>query len=362
MEARLLLEDGTRLEGQAFGAKTEKLGEVVFSTGMTGYQEVLTDPSCCGQMVIMTYPLIGNRGINRHDFESKQSFIHGLIVREHATSPNYWRNEQSLDCWLKEGGIPGIAGVDTRMLTRKIRAFGTLKGVLSTTGAPWDVLAEKLEAGSVMRDQVARVSTRTIHFSPGSGPRVVLMDFGAKYGIRRELTRRGCDVVTVPWDTSAEEIKHLGPDGILLSNGPGNPKDVPGAIATVGILLKQYRLFGIGLGHQLFALAAGADTEKMRFGHRGSNHPVKDLQSGRIHITSQNHGYTVRTDSLDQTDLTLTHIALNDGTCEGLAHKHLPAFSVQYHPEAAPGPHDSGELFDRFLKLLNLNREGMARA
>ncbi|MFD1397167.1 carbamoyl phosphate synthase small subunit [Kroppenstedtia eburnea] len=362
MEARLLLEDGTRLEGEAFGAESSKLGEVVFSTGMTGYQEVLTDASGYGQIVTMTYPLIGNSGINRHDLEARQSFIHGLVVREHATSPNHRQSEGSLDRWLKECGIPGIAGVDTRMLTRKIRAVGTMKGILSTTGAPWDALAEKLEAGSLLRDQVARVSTGTIHSSPGSGPRVVLMDFGAKYGIQRELIRRGCDVVVVPWDTPAEEMDRLGPDGILLSNGPGNPKDIPEAIATVGCLLHRHPLFGIGLGHQLFALAAGADTEKMKFGHRGSNHPVKDLTTGRTWITSQNHGYTVRIDSLAQTDLTVTHIALNDGTCEGLAHPHLPAFSVQYHPEAAPGPHDSGELFDRFLASLHRNQEGTAHA
>ncbi|PTX51932.1 carbamoyl-phosphate synthase small subunit [Melghirimyces profundicolus] len=365
MQAKLLLADGTRLEGEAFGAETETLGEVVFNTGMTGYQEVLTDPSYCGQIVTMTYPLIGNYGMNRHDIEARRPFVHGFVVRERADFPSNWRSEQSLDRWLKDYGIPGIAGVDTRMLTRKIRVHGTMKGILSTGGASWGSLEEKLDAGFLLRDQVARVSTRSIHASPGYGPRVVLMDFGAKYGIQRELIRRGCDVVVVPWDTSFEEIERLGPDGILLSNGPGDPKDVPEAIRTVGRLLERYPLFGICLGHQLFALASGADTEKMTYGHRGANHPVKNLETGRTYITSQNHGYSVRNDSLEGTELTLTHIALNDGTCEGLTHRRLPAFSVQYHPEAAPGPHDSEVLFDRFMGLLNgrkQEKEGAAHA
>ncbi|SMO47636.1 glutamine-hydrolyzing carbamoyl-phosphate synthase small subunit [Melghirimyces algeriensis] len=365
MRARLLLDDGTRLEGEAFGAETEKLGEVVFNTGMTGYQEVLTDPSYCGQIVLMTYPLIGNYGMSRHDIESRRPFAHGFVVREQAKNPSNWRNEQSLDRWLKEYGIPGISGVDTRMLTRKIRIHGTMKGILSTKGDSWEALAEKLKSGSLLRDQVDRVSTRSIHASPGYGPRVVLMDFGAKYGIQRELNRRGCDVVVVPWDTPAETINRLGPDGVLLSNGPGNPKDVPQAITTVRQLMERYPLFGICLGHQLFALASGADTEKMKFGHRGCNHPVKDLKTCRTYITSQNHGYSVRTDSLTDTELTLTHVALNDNTCEGLAHNRLPAFSVQYHPEAAPGPHDSDELFDQFMQLLKgqkQDREGRVHA
>lgn len=352
MGAKMLLEDGTRLEGKAFGAETERIGEVVFNTGMTGYQEVLTDPSSCGQIVTMTYPLIGNCGMNRHDLESRQPFIHGVVVREPARVPNHWRSEGSLDRWLKEYDIPGIAGVDTRMLTRKIRDCGAMKGILSTTEDSWDKLTEKLGAGLLLQDPVAQVSARSIHVSPGYGPRVVLMDFGAKYGIQRELTHRGCDVVVVPWDTPAEEIQRLGPDGILLSNGPGNPKALPKVITTVSRLLERYPLFGVGLGHQLFALACGADTEKMKFGHRGSNHPVKDLETGRTYITSQNHGYTVDLDSLADRELTLTQIAMNDGTCEGLAHKRLPAFSVQYHP--------FGEDFDRWMDLLN--KEGASHA
>jgi len=357
MRAKLLLADGTRLEGEGFGAETDTWGEVVFNTGMTGYQEILTDPSYCGQIVIMTYPLIGNYGMNRHDTEARRAVDHGLVVREQAKGPSNGRNEQTLDRWLKEYGIPGIAGVDTRMLTRKIRARGTMKAILNTGGASWETLAERFQSHTLMRDQVDRVSTRSIHASPGYGPRVVLMDFGAKYGIQRELTRRGCDVVVVPWDTSAGEIDRLGPDGIMLSNGPGNPKDVPEAIETVRRLVEKVPLFGICLGHQLFALACGADTEKMTFGHRGSNHPVKDLETGHTVITSQNHGYSVRKDSLKGTELILTHTALNDGTCEGLKHRRLPAFSVQYHPEAAPGPLDTGDLFDRFIGLMEERKQ-----
>ncbi|OYD06643.1 carbamoyl phosphate synthase small subunit [Paludifilum halophilum] len=363
MKAKLLLEDGTRLTGHSFGAEKASIGEVVFNTGMTGYQEVLTDPSYCGQIVMMTYPLIGNYGINRNDIESRSPFVQGFIVREHAEHPSHWRSEQSLAYWLKEFGIPGISGIDTRMLTRKLRAHGTMKGVLSTRDEGWESLAESLEA-PLMRDQVARVSTRNIHTSPSYGKRVVLMDFGAKYGLQRELVRRGCEVAVVPYDTSAEEIDRLRPDGILLSNGPGDPKDVPEAIKTVEKLLPRYPIFGVCLGHQLFALACGADTEKMKFGHRGSNHPVKELTTGRTYITSQNHGYAVQEESLKKTALQLTHIALNDGTCEGLSHREVPAFSVQYHPEAAPGPHDSGYLFDQFIDQMGSKskKEGTANA
>jgi carbamoyl-phosphate synthase small subunit len=356
MRAKLLLEDGSKWEGISFGAEGEAVGEVVFQTGMTGYQEVLTDPSYCDQMVTMTYPLIGNTGINRHDIESRRPFAHALIVREHAESPSHWRSERSIGHWLKEYGILGLAGIDTRQLTRRIRLHGTMKGIFSTNEASWEALTEQLSIQPLRRDQVARVSTQSIHTAPHYGPRVILMDFGAKYGLQRELAKRGCDVVVVPHDTTATEIERLRPDGILLSNGPGDPKDVPYAVRTVEALLGRYPLFGICLGHQLFALACGADTEKMKFGHRGSNHPVKELASGRVAITSQNHGYAVRNDSLAGTLLKLTHIALNDGTCEGLEHREIQAFSVQFHPEAAPGPWDSGALFDRFVSGLHHSR------
>jgi len=356
MRARLLLEDGTLFEGESFGAEGESVGEVVFNTGMTGYQEVLTDPSYCGQIVTMTYPLIGNYGLNRDDGEAFRPFVHGFVVREYAELPSNWRSEQSLSEWLKEHGIIGIAGIDTRMLTRIIRIHGTMKGLLTTREESLSVMREKLDRTPPMRDQVARVSTRSIYTSPGFGKRVVLVDLGVKYGILRELVRRGCDVVVVPHETSAEAIDRLRPDGILLSNGPGDPKDVPRTIETVKRLLGRYPLFGICLGHQVFALACGADTEKMKFGHRGGNHPVKERTSGRTFITSQNHGYAVKADSVAGTPLEITHIALNDGTVEGLRHRELPAFSVQYHPESAPGPRDSGYLFDRFLELMDRRR------
>lgn len=352
MQARLLLEDGTLFIGKAFGATGESVGEVVFNTGITGYQEVLSDPSYCGQIVTMTYPMIGNYGITREDFESARPFIHGFIVRQHEEVPSNWRAQYTLDSLLKNYGIVGISDIDTRMLTRILRRHGTMKGILTTSDQPLEALKEMLEQTPLMRDQVSRVSTKSVFGCPGTKERVVLIDFGSKSGIVRELTKRGCDVVVVPHDATAEQIRRLSPDGVLLSNGPGDPKDVPHAVATVKELLGEFPLFGICLGHQLFALASGADTEKLKFGHRGGNHPVKDLQHNRCYITSQNHGYTVREDSIAGTELEVTHINNNDRTIEGLRHKTKPAFSVQYHPEAAPGPFDSSYLFDDFLEMI----------
>jgi carbamoyl-phosphate synthase small subunit len=347
-QARLVLEDGTVFVGKSFGATGESLGEVVFNTGITGYQEVLSDPSYCGQIVTMTYPMIGNYGISRDDFEAVRPFVHGFVVREHCEVPSNWRSEQTVDSLLKEYNIPGIAEVDTRKLTRIIRQYGTLKGIITTSEEPLETIMEKLKA-PLMRDQVARVSTKSPFFVPGRGPRIALVDFGAKYGILRELNNMNCDVVVVPYNVTAEEIRRIRPDGILLSNGPGDPKDVPEAIHMIQDILGEYPIFGICLGHQLLALACGADTEKLKFGHRGGNHPVKELATGRTYITSQNHSYAVSMDSIAGTDLEVSHIALNDGTIEGLEHKKYSAFSVQYHPEAAPGPYDSHYLFERFL-------------
>ncbi|MEI7026775.1 carbamoyl phosphate synthase small subunit [Paenibacillus sp. y28] len=352
MQARLLLEDGTLFTGKGFGAEGESTGEVVFNTGITGYQEVLSDPSYCGQIVTMTYPLIGNYGIARDDFESIRPFIHGFVVREHEYVPSNWRAEYTLDSLLKEYGIVGISGIDTRMLTRKIRHHGVMKGLLTTSSKPVAELMEQLQASKLMTDQVSRVSTKSVFGCPGTKERVVLVDFGAKSGIVRDLTKRGCDVVVVPHDATADQIRRLAPDGILLSNGPGDPKDVSHAAKMIAELLGEYPIFGICLGHQLFALACGADTTKLKFGHRGGNHPVKDLISGRCYITSQNHGYTVLEDSIQGTELEVTHINNNDKTIEGLRHKKYPAFSVQYHPEAAPGPFDSSYLFDDFLDMI----------
>lgn len=357
MRARLVLEDGTESIGTAFGATTESLGEVVFNTSLTGYQEVLSDPSYCGQIVVMTYPLIGNYGINRDDFEAVRPFIHGFVVREHCDLPSNWRNTQTLDKLLKSYDIPGIAGVDTRMLTRKIRHHGTLRGIITTSEIPTEEIVAMLKQSPLMTDQVSRVSTKSVFSCPGNGHRVVLVDFGSKHGILRELTTRGCDVVVVPHNVTAEEIRRLEPDGILLSNGPGDPKDVPQAIQMIKDILGEYPLFGICLGHQLFALASGADTVKLKFGHRGGNHPVKELPTGRTYITSQNHSYAVSLDSIEGTGLEVTHIALNDGTIEGLRNASKQAFSVQYHPEAAPGPFDSSYLFDQFLEMVAKAKE-----
>ncbi|MCD9024405.1 glutamine-hydrolyzing carbamoyl-phosphate synthase small subunit [Cohnella silvisoli] len=356
MQARLLLEDGTLFTGQGFGAEGGSVGEVVFNTGITGYQEVLSDPSYCGQIVTMTFPLIGNYGINRDDFESIRPYIHGFVVRRHETVPSNWRAQYTIDQLLKEYGIVGISDIDTRMLTRILRQHGTMKGILTTGSERVEELKERLGTASLLRDQVARTSTKSVFSSPGEKERIVLVDYGAKSGILRELTKRGCDVVVVPQDATADEIRRLHPDGIQLSNGPGDPKDVPHAVETIRQLLGEFPIFGICLGHQLFALACGADTDKLKFGHRGGNHPVKELESGRCFITSQNHGYTVKEESVAGTELEVTHINNNDKTIEGLKHKRYPAFSVQYHPEAAPGPYDSSYLFDRFLELIRDNK------
>ncbi|CCQ98645.1 pyrimidine-specific carbamoyl-phosphate synthetase (small subunit, glutaminase subunit) [[Clostridium] ultunense Esp] len=324
---------------------------MVFNTGMTGYQEVLSDPSYCGQIVTMTYPLIGNYGLNREDFESLRPQVKGFIVREFAASPSNWRSEIPLDEVLKTYRIPGVYGVDTRKLTRKIRYEGTMKGAI----VPEEMELEEvfsLLAPPLPRDQVRQVSTRTPYRIPGEKERILLIDYGAKGGILRELSLRGCEVIVAPYNVSPDEIRQFSPDGILLSNGPGDPADVPEAITTVRAILGEYPLFGICLGHQIFSLACGAKSEKMKFGHRGSNQPVKDLITGRVYITSQNHGYTILPSSLEGTELILTHRSMNDGSVEGVRHSRLPAFSVQYHPEASPGPQDSTYLFDQFLEMV----------
>jgi len=363
MKKQLILEDGTIFIGEGFGSEASTAGEVVFNTGMTGYQEILSDPSYCGQIVTLTYPLIGNYGINRDDFESISPAVHGLVVKENADFPSNWRSELPLDTYLKMKNIPGIAGIDTRKLTKIIRQHGTLKGTIcGIEENPEDIIAS-LRGKMLPNDQVRQVSTKTPYPSPGRGHRIVLVDFGLKHGILRELNDRNCDVIVVPYNTTFEEILSLSPDGIMLSNGPGDPKDVPEAIEMIKGLIGRVPMFGICLGHQLFALACGADTEKMKFGHRGSNHPVKDLSTGKIAITSQNHGYTVKEDSILGTELEVTHIALNDGTIEGLSHKNAAAFTVQYHPEASPGPEDANGLFNQFLDIVEAEkREAVANA
>ncbi|MEK4761612.1 carbamoyl phosphate synthase small subunit [Viridibacillus sp. FSL E2-0187] len=354
---KLILENGIVFEGQAFGSDLASDGEVVFTTGMTGYQETLSDPSFAGQIVTMTYPLIGNYGINRDDFETIDPAIKGFVVRELAQTPSNFRCDTTLDEFFKMKKIPGIEGIDTRKLTRLIREMGSIKATLTAAGEEVDVeeVVAKLKSTTFPTNQVEQVSTKTPYPSPGRGKKVVLIDFGMKHGILRELNKRDCDVVVVPYNMPAEEILALYPDGIMLSNGPGDPKDVPEAIKTIKNLIGKVPIFGICLGHQLFALACGADSFKLKFGHRGANHPVKELKTGRTELTSQNHGYAVDPASLEGTGLEVTHLALNDGTIEGLKHKEYPVFTVQYHPEASPGPEDSNHLFDEFIELMNVD-------
>lgn len=352
MKRQLILEDGSVFVGEGFGSDRHSVGEVVFTTAMTGYQETISDPSYCGQIVTLTYPLVGNYGINRDDFESISPAIQGFVVKESCDFPSNWRNQMSLHEFFQKKDIPGIAGIDTRKLTRIIRQYGTLKGTICSMEENVDEIIEKLRATKLRSDQVKQVSTKTPYPSPGRGKRVVLVDYGMKHGILRELNKRDCDVIVVPYNTSASEVLSLNPDGVMLSNGPGDPKNVTEGIEMVKGILGKVPLFGICLGHQLFALACGANTEKMKFGHRGANHPVKDLATGKVAITSQNHGYTVEEDSIKNTSLEVTHIALNDGTIEGLKHKEFPAFTVQYHPEASPGPEDANNLFEQFLHMI----------
>ncbi len=348
---KLILETGEEFIGESIGYEIENaysLGELVFNTSMTGYQEILSDPSYCDQMVVMTYPMIGNYGVNKDDFESLTPALKGLVVHECPMEGSNWRNEYSLRELLTRFKIPGIAGLDTRELTKKIRDRGVMKALLTPINYPREAALATL-AKPMGTDQIARVSTKSpIHF-PGGGKRIILMDFGYKKNILRSLTKRDCDVVIVPWNASLELIESYRPHGILLSNGPGNPKDIPEVLPVIRDLQKKYPMFSICMGHQLFALANGADTEKLKFGHRGANHPVKDLRLGKVFMSSQNHGYAVTNDSINNSQLEITQININDKTVEGLKHKTYPAFSVQYHPEACPGPEDTGWLFDDFL-------------
>jgi len=360
LKAILALEDGTYYIGSAFGSRGERWGEVVFNTGMTGYQEILTDPSYCGQIVVMTYPLIGNYGINREDFESKKSYVRGFVVKEECDHPSNWRASYKIADFLSREGVPGISGIDTRALTRHLRNLGTMRGVISTEEADPAALVEKARACPQLSGQqmVPEVSTREMYRVEGKGLRVVLMDFGSKLNIIRHLHMRGCDIYVVPPETGPEEILALKPDGVMLSNGPGDPLNVPYAAVTVRELAGKVPIFGICLGHQIMSLAMGAKTYKMKFGHRGANHPVKDLITGRVYITSHNHGFSVDEESMAGLGLEVTHRNLNDSTVEGMRHVNLPLFSVQYHPEASPGPTESEYLFDQFLEMMEKHRGG----
>lgn len=357
MKRLLVLEDGTTFVGEAFGSEQEKIGEVVFTTGMTGYQEALSNPANCGVMVVMTYPVVGSYGINRDDFEAIQPCLFGVIVKEFNQNPSNFRSDENIGTFLTANNIPGISGIDTRKLTRHIRTNGSMRGILSRAGeTDKEALLDKLLSEPPLSNQVEMVSTAKPYIVPGRGKRVVLIDYGVKHGILRELTKRDCHITVVPYNYSAESIWRLQPDGILLSNGPGNPKDVEGAQETIQTLMNKVPMFGIGLGHQLFALASGADTEKMLFGHHGGNQPVYDTDTNRAYITSQNHSYVVKRESIVHTDLEVTQYALNDKTIEGLRHQQYPALSVQYYPEGAPGPDETTFLFDRFMELMNASK------
>ncbi len=368
--AVLALEDGTAFEGRSFGAEGERAGEVVFNTSMTGYQEVLTDPSYRGQIVAMTYPLIGNYGVNRSDAESRSIWLEGFVVRELSRLPSSHRSQGDLHGYLRDHGVPGIQGIDTRALTKRLRTVGALRGVISTTDLDPGRLVAKARAAPPLtgRDLVRDVTCAEPYaWDEGPAPprarhRVAVLDCGVKYGILRRLRDAGCDVTVLPASTPAGEIAALEPDGLLLSNGPGDPEPVRGVIETVRRLLDEppggrpLPMFGICLGQQILAQVLGGRTYKLKFGHHGGNHPVKDLATGKVAITVQNHGFCVDTDSLKGAEVEITHVNLNDGTLEGLRHRRLPVFSVQYHPEASPGPHDAGYLFGQFVDLMARGR------
>lgn len=365
-KAVLALADGRVFHGFRLGAEGVSTGELVFNTSMTGYQEIITDPSYCGQLVTMTYPLIGNTGVNAEDVESRRPFLSGFIVREYIDHPSNWRSAGTLGDYLTENAIVGIQGIDTRALTKHIRDAGAQQGVISSTILDEAELIQKAREAPQLtgRDLVSEVTCEAPYeWTSGgwrnpegdpkkkNGRRIVVIDFGVKKYILRSLVDRNCGVTVVPAGTSAEDILARKPDGILLSNGPGDPEGVPYAVKTVRELIGKKPLFGICLGHQVLGLALGGKTYKLKFGHHGGNQPVMDLSTKKVEITAQNHGFAVDVDSIGS-DVELTHINLNDRTVEGMRHKELPIFSVQYHPESSPGPHDSRYLFDRFLGMI----------
>lgn len=347
MKGKLILENGNVFEGKIFGELGETVGEIVFNTGMTGYQELLTDPSYCGQIVVMTYPMIGNYGINLEDMESDRSYLKGFIIKEDAKLPNNFRCEMTLDGFLRQNNIVAFKGVDTRQLVKIIREEGAMKAIITAEDLTEKELYERFN-NFKNSTAVAKVSTKEIYEIKGSGKRIGVMDFGIKRNILRNFQNRNCNLTVFPWDTTADEILKYNLDGLFLSNGPGDPTDLENSILEIKKIIGKLPIAGICLGQQLIALALGGSTTKLKYGHRGCNHPVKDLERNKIHITSQNHGYVVDKvpDSME-----VTHINLNDNSIEGLKSDKFHIMSVQYHPEGCPGPEDNNYLFDDFLKL-----------
>ncbi len=353
-DCKIVLEDGEEYYGYSFGAVEEKVTEIVFNTSMVGYQEIVSDPSYTNQSVVMTYPLIGNYGITDEDYETKTPTIGGLIVREYNDIPSNFRYTKTLSEIMEEYHITGISGVDTRKITRSIRDKGSRRVIITSADTPREEAIAKIKATPVPKDAVSKVSCKKRWYSRTQDPQfnVVAIDCGIKLNIVRSLNKRGCNVTVVPFDMPAEKIEEMHPDGIFLSNGPGDPEDVTPVIETVRKLRGKYPMFGICLGHQMIALAYGAKTYKLKFGHRGGNHPVMNLKTGKVEITSQNHSYAVDDASLAGTGLVKTHINLLDNTIEGMECKKDKVFSVQYHPESCPGPQDSAYLFDQFIALM----------
>lgn len=353
-DRKLVLEDGSEWYGYGFGGKKQRVCELVFNTSMAGYQEIISDPSYADQTIVMTYPLIGNYGITDEDFESRLLALGGMVVRDYNDMPSNFRYTKTLSETLAENDIPGISGVDTRALTKRIREEGTQRSVITNADTPLEQCLKMIRETPLNHDVVPLVSCKKQWYARTTNHRfnVVAVDCGMKLGIVRSLNRYGCNVTIVPYQTSAEDIAFMKPDGVFFSNGPGDPQDVPNAIELVRALKGKYPIFGICLGHQIISLAYGAKTYKLKFGHRGGNHPVKNLLTDKIEITSQNHGYAVDADSLAGTGLELTHINLLDGTVEGVRSLKDRIFSVQYHPESAPGPQDSRYLFDQFILMM----------
>ena len=344
--AQLILENGDRFTGKAFGHIHDVVGEVVFTTNMTGYQETLTDPSFCGQIVVMTYPLIGNYGINFEDMESDKPALSAFVVREKCDYPSNFRTEMDLDGFLRQNHIVGIEGIDTRALTRIIRNNGCMKGIITIKENISDKEIETCLESLDNSDVISRVSTKSAYNIKGGGKKVAFIDMGAKAGIIRDFKERDCDITVFPYNVTAAEIEKIAPDMVFISNGPGDPQDVPETVETVKNLIGKYRVCGICMGHQIIGRAVGGGAAELRFGHHGGNDPVKNLETGKVYITSQNHNYIV-SDLPD--DVEESYINVNDGTCEGIKHKTLPIRSVQFHPEASPGPLDTGWIFDYFL-------------